>query len=60
MDWTDFVGCEAMAIIFLTNCSDFSADLEVLSRAKLNLAIITVKDGGSHEQYYRIFTDLLR
>ena len=44
--WDHFVGCEANAIIVLTSSADDSvtaSHLESISRAKINLAIVTYR-----------------
>ena len=63
LEWMQFIGCEADNIVWVTaGASPYGHEgghvLESISRAKMNLAIITIKTKGFGEDY-RELTEIL-
>jgi len=59
LDWREFIGCETDSIVLVTVGSGFNGNvLESISRAKMNLAIITIRT--TKHKYYESFNEVLR
>ena len=57
LHWSCFIGCEATAIVMLTtDVGAWSSYLEMSSRAKMNLAIVTYR----HKTFPSLYRDMLR